>query len=237
MRNAYDDLRLLAEETDGVAVQDTNDLNAGFRRIADDLAAYYVLGYYTTNTRFDGGIRQLRVRSKGSGAPIRARRQYRAPTEAEIAALSTSGSRVSGGNSGGTKGAGPSPVEAALTALDRNLGTSRIERTEASLAGAAVIFRVRARNPPEPTAELLFDRTERIRVEWPSAGSTDRREARLLDRTGKPMPVDLPLAEDSIKQVIVMELPLAPFSRGDYLIELTGAGGDSGRRLLAFRIR
>src|SRR4030095_12348970 len=67
MTNAYDDLKSLADETDGIAVTDTNDLNAGFRRIADDLAAYYVLGYYTTNTRFDGGIRKITVRMKGSG--------------------------------------------------------------------------------------------------------------------------------------------------------------------------
>jgi VWFA-related protein len=51
MRKAYDDLTLLANETDGLAVTDTNDLNAGFRQIADDLAAYYVLGYYTKPRR------------------------------------------------------------------------------------------------------------------------------------------------------------------------------------------
>ena len=38
MRKAYDDLTLLANETGGLAVTDTNDLNAGFRQIADDLA-------------------------------------------------------------------------------------------------------------------------------------------------------------------------------------------------------
>src|SRR6185295_13005086 len=83
------DLRSLSDETDGLAIVDTNDLNGGMKRIADDLAAYYVLGYYTTNTKFDGGIRNIKVRLKSSGKQIRARRQYRAPTEAEIAALAS----------------------------------------------------------------------------------------------------------------------------------------------------
>ena len=229
---AYADMRSLAEETDGLAVVNTNDLNAGMKKIADDLAAYYVLGYYTTNTRFDGGLRTLKVRYKGSGAPIRARRQYRAPTETEIASLANSAVRSA------AAAKGPSPPEIALAALDRDIRSPSSGRIRVSPAGAPAVFRVRARSAPEPAAALVFDRTERIRVEWPSAGATDRREARLLDRTGKPMPVDLPLAEDPSKQVIVLELPLAAFSRGDYLIELTaGAGGDSDRRLLAFRIR
>ena len=87
VKQTTDDLISLANETDGVAIVNTNDMNAGFRRIADDLAAYYVLGYYTTNTKFDGGLRNIKVRYKSNGGAIRARRQYRAPTEAEIAAL------------------------------------------------------------------------------------------------------------------------------------------------------
>ena len=46
-------------------------------RIADDMAAYYVLGYYTTNTRFDGGLRKITVRLKGKA--IRARRLGTSP--------------------------------------------------------------------------------------------------------------------------------------------------------------
>jgi VWFA-related protein len=87
VQSATDDFRSLADETDGIAVVNTNDLNTGIKRIADDLAAYYVLGYYTTNTKFDGGIRNIKVRLKSTGKDIRARRQYVAPTEAEIAAL------------------------------------------------------------------------------------------------------------------------------------------------------
>src|SRR4029079_5596667 len=84
---ANDDLISLAHETDGIAIVNTNDLDGGMKKIADDLAAYYVLGYYTTNTNFDGGIRSIKVRMKADRRQIRARRQYRAPTRDEIAAL------------------------------------------------------------------------------------------------------------------------------------------------------
>ena len=116
-RSATDDLVSLANETDGLAIVNTNDLNGGMKRIADDLAAYYVLGYYTTNTKFDGGLRNIKVRLKSSGKQIRARRQYRAPTEAEIAALA-SGVGASSSAAPGVP-APPSPYETALVALER----------------------------------------------------------------------------------------------------------------------
>src|SRR4029079_4154872 len=75
---ATDDFRTLANETDGIAIVETNDLTAGINRIGDDLAAYYVLGYYTTNTKWDGGLRKIQVREKNTGKSIRARREYRA---------------------------------------------------------------------------------------------------------------------------------------------------------------
>jgi VWFA-related protein len=117
VKQTTDDLISLANDTDGVAIVNTNDLNAGFRRIADDLAAYYVLGYYTTNTKFDGGLRNIKVRYKSTGGAIRARRQYRAPTEAEIAALA-SGIGTSSSAAPGVPPP-PTPYETALVALER----------------------------------------------------------------------------------------------------------------------
>ncbi len=76
----------LASATDGIAVMNSNDLDAGLRRIADDLSSYYLLGYYSTNAKLDGRFRTITVRVKRPGVEIRARRGYRAPTEAEVAA-------------------------------------------------------------------------------------------------------------------------------------------------------
>ena len=66
----------------------------------------------------------------------------------------------------------------------------------------------------------------------------DRREVRLLDRSGKPLPVELPLSEDPAKKALVLDMSLSGLPRGDYLIELTaGSGATVERRLLAIRIQ
>ena len=51
----------LASNTDGMAVI-TNDLRAGLRRVIDDVSAYYVLGYYSTDRNFNGGYRRIDVK-------------------------------------------------------------------------------------------------------------------------------------------------------------------------------
>jgi hypothetical protein len=74
--------RTLAENTDGIAVVDTNATARGLKEIADSLSSYYLLGYYSTNTSFDGKFRSIEVKTKRSGVSISARRGYFAPTEA-----------------------------------------------------------------------------------------------------------------------------------------------------------
>ncbi|MBA2258201.1 MAG: VWA domain-containing protein [Acidobacteria bacterium] len=86
-RERSDALMTLSHNTDGIAVVNTNDLTGGARRIADELAASYVLGYYPTNTKSDGRLRKITVRLKATNVTIRARREYRAPTAEEMASL------------------------------------------------------------------------------------------------------------------------------------------------------
>ena len=84
LNERIDTLRTLAENTDGVAVVNTNDLNRGMQRIADDLSSYYLLGYYSTNTKLDGQFRRIAVRVRRPGVEVRARRGYRAATAEEV---------------------------------------------------------------------------------------------------------------------------------------------------------
>jgi VWFA-related protein len=77
-------MRTLANNTDGFAMLNSNDLNLGFDRIATDMASYYLLGYNTTNTKPDGRYRSITVRVKQPGVEVRARKGYRAPTAEEI---------------------------------------------------------------------------------------------------------------------------------------------------------
>jgi VWFA-related protein len=324
VRTANDNLLSLATETDGIAIVDTNDLSGGMRKIADDLAAYYVLGYYTTNTNFDGGVRNIKVRYKANGNPIRARRQYRAPTKEEIAALAAGAPAASASPAGA---APPSPREVALTILDRAsrpfagyvaaagrkltvvaelsaasiqsgrwkdgadvevtsvtengdaIATARgkiepgsfstavplavtgawparvtirlrgsdaanvddwvkLTPPSATLVGEPLAYRSASRSATRPVAGFEFARNERIRVEWPVLRPLDRREVRLLDHTGKALPVELPLSEDPARASVVVDMSLSGLPHGDYLIELTaGAGAVVEHSLIAVRIR
>jgi VWFA-related protein len=84
LKTRIENSRTLAENTDGMAVVNHNDLDRGLRRIADDLTSYYLLGYYSSNTKLDGGYRKITVRVKRPGVEVRARRGYRAATAEEV---------------------------------------------------------------------------------------------------------------------------------------------------------
>ena len=99
----------LAKATSGFAVPPLGNVRDGLNRIAADVGSHYMLGYYTNNTKWDGKLRSIRVRLKKSGAEIRARRDYRAPTPEDLAGLSAPkkpGERIV-----------PAPVAGALSAL------------------------------------------------------------------------------------------------------------------------
>ena len=102
-----DTLRTLAENTDGIAIVNTNDLSAGLKRIVDDVSAYYLLGYYSTNPKFDGRIRNIQVRMKPAGLTVRARRSYLAPNESAVRAEAS---------------AAPTAAATAATAVEEALG-------------------------------------------------------------------------------------------------------------------
>ena len=84
LKNRIEVLRTMADATDGLAVMNTNNLDSVMKRIADDLTSYYLLGYYSTNSKLDGGYRRISVRVRKPGIDVRARRGYRAATAAEL---------------------------------------------------------------------------------------------------------------------------------------------------------
>jgi len=205
-----DDLRSLAEETDGIAVVGTNDLMSGVKRIADDLAAYYVLGYYTTNTKWDGGVRKISVRDRRTGKAIRARRQYLAPTEQEIASLSAK------------------PAAASTSAV-------AAAPPKAVLMGDPVFFL-----NGQTARSLVCSRTDRVRIVVPVTAPMDGRMARLLDARGQPMPIPVNISDDETvtPRRLVVNLSLAPLARGSYSIELDAAAGPAhDRRLIPLWIQ
>jgi VWFA-related protein len=88
LRQTMASLQILAENTDGRAIINRNDLREGMKQIIRDSSAYYLLGYNSTQAPQDGRFHQIRVRVRKPGIQIRARKGYWAlsPTEAVRAA-------------------------------------------------------------------------------------------------------------------------------------------------------
>jgi VWFA-related protein len=100
LRNRQETLRFLAADTDGISVINTNNIDGALRRIVDDLSSYYLMGYYTTNTKLDGRFRSITVRLKRPGITVRARKGYRGYTSEELTRGGVSGAAAD--SAGGT---------------------------------------------------------------------------------------------------------------------------------------
>jgi VWFA-related protein len=80
-----DTLRVLAEQTDGRAIVNRNDLGNGMRQIVRDTSAYYLLGYNSTQAPSDGRFHEIKVQVKRPGVQVRARPGYWALTVQDVA--------------------------------------------------------------------------------------------------------------------------------------------------------
>ena len=75
-QNPQSGLGMLAEQTGGFLVRDTNDARASFRQIAQDMRFHYVLGYTPSNDNYDGRFRNVRVKVRRGGTVVHFRRGY-----------------------------------------------------------------------------------------------------------------------------------------------------------------
>jgi VWFA-related protein len=69
-------LRLLADQTGGFLINNTNDLAPGLRRIDEDRRFHYLLTYTPSNTDFRGEWRRIAVKVPGRNVTVRARSGY-----------------------------------------------------------------------------------------------------------------------------------------------------------------
>ena len=81
----------VAEDSGGFSVENTNDLSAGFRRIAAESRRYYLLGYVSANAKRDGKYRRIEVKVSRPGVKVRARRGYYAPQDDDRTAVTRVG--------------------------------------------------------------------------------------------------------------------------------------------------
>ena len=89
LRQTQDTLRVLADETDGRAIINRNDLGRAMKQIVTDSSAYYLLGYNSSQAPQDGKFHEIKVRVKRPGVQVRARKGYWALTAAEATNVST----------------------------------------------------------------------------------------------------------------------------------------------------
>lgn len=85
LQETIDSLRVIAEETGGRAIVDSNDPYPLLHQILADTSAYYLLGYNSTEAPRDGKFHEITVRVKRKGVDVRARKGYWALSPDDVA--------------------------------------------------------------------------------------------------------------------------------------------------------
>lgn len=190
-------LRELAGNTDGAVVLNTSDVKGGVARMMADLGSYYLMSYYSTNTKLDGRFRRITVRVKRPGVQVRARSGYLAPTEAEARAAGVAPTAVT--------------LPAGVESIPRKLPITALRRGPST--GLAY---VRATEP-------RFRRTERLRIEVRLPESATAPAGRVLTSQGTPLPLIVTASVEpntSGPAVGIADVVLAPLAVGSYVFEL-----------------
>lgn len=228
LRNRRESLEVLALNTDGIALVNSNDLNKQIRRVADDLTSYYLIGYYSTNAKLDGKFRAIKVRVKRPGVAVRARSGYRAATEAEVLAARAEVSKPDA-----------AAHDAIASAIGRIDWSARSGRGVRGTGEPALFHRGPSTgNQLQAAGARIFPRSERVHLEMEADQAEPVWTAVLLDRTGKTLPVPVATGERkdlaTAQRILTADLALAPLGAGDYVIRLTRAGDRTS--LLAIRV-
>ena len=105
LQMTQDTLRILANETDGAAVVNRNDLARGLQQLVRDSSYYYLIGY-TSAAPTDGKFHEIKVDVRRRGVEVRGRRGFWAPTAADVTRATTLATAAT-----------PKAVETALAAL------------------------------------------------------------------------------------------------------------------------
>jgi len=117
LQMTQDTLRSLADETDGRAIVNRNDLLPGLAQIVRDSSFYYLLGYNSTLAPSDGKFHQISVRLRPRGLDVRARKGYWALTAEEIVRANTPTVET------------PKPVQNALASISTSVQAGKYVRT------------------------------------------------------------------------------------------------------------
>ena len=76
VRTSQDSLRVLAEQTGGIAVVNQNDFDKALKRIDNETSDYYVVGYYSSNPDPTKKRRRIEIKLKRENMNLRYRTEY-----------------------------------------------------------------------------------------------------------------------------------------------------------------
>ncbi|HEX2454370.1 MAG TPA: VWA domain-containing protein [Vicinamibacterales bacterium] len=79
-RAAADSLYVLAENTGGKAIVNSNAIDGPLKQVVKDASAFYLVGYSSAKNPADGRFHQIKVRVKRGALEVRARKGYWAPS-------------------------------------------------------------------------------------------------------------------------------------------------------------
>jgi VWFA-related protein len=127
---ALEPLQTLAANTNGQSIVRQNDIRTPMLQLVDTMSAYYLLGYYTTNTKLDGKYRTIDVKVNSPGVRVTARRGYTASPNPVVTRTTTA--------------PGASSLESAALASLASLDSSEslLASATASAADVAIVVEV-----------------------------------------------------------------------------------------------
>lgn len=76
LNESTDNLRVIADQTDGRAIVGRNDPMPALRQMIKDSSAYYLLGYTSTEAPRDGKFHEIKLNLKRKGLDVRYRKGY-----------------------------------------------------------------------------------------------------------------------------------------------------------------
>ncbi len=85
LNETTDNLRVIADQTDGRAIIGRNDPMPALRQMLKDTSAYYLLGYTSTEAPRDGKFHEIKLNLKRKGLDVRYRKGYWAMSADNIA--------------------------------------------------------------------------------------------------------------------------------------------------------
>ena len=203
LRTRRDSLQEIAINTDGRALMHSNDIGAELRKLAESLSTYYLIGYYSANTSFDGKFRKIDVKIRKPDIKLKARRGYYAPSTEAMDAMAAA------------REAADAPVPAEVAELSAALGRLDAVRHDRDLYVQA------ARVPGALLVSVELGVNARSAAAWSGGG-----EIRLLISAGTGRAVDTkPLPP--MRSGLVLRVPVED-GGGDVRIDARARASGSG---------